>query len=106
MQTPPSTVQLVLASGSPRRRRLLEDLGVSFRICPVHTDESPKDGESIAEMVLRLPERRPSQRNRPDAWFWRRTPWSFSTASDSESPKTKLTHVQCCGGWQEKPIPS
>jgi septum formation protein len=54
MQTPPSTVQLVLASGSPRRRRLLEDLGVSFQVCPVHTDESPVAGESIAEMVLRL----------------------------------------------------
>lgn len=54
MQNQPPTVELVLASGSPRRRRLLEDLGVVFQVRPVHTDESPLDDESIAEMVLRL----------------------------------------------------
>ena len=54
MQNQPPTVELVLASGSPRRRRLLEDLGVSFRVRPVHTDESPLADESIDEMVVRL----------------------------------------------------
>lgn len=55
MQNPsPTTVELVLASGSPRRRRLLEDLGVAFRVRPVHADESPLADESIDEMVLRL----------------------------------------------------
>lgn len=34
--------QLVLASGSPRRREMLEGLGVSFTVRPVDIDEDRK----------------------------------------------------------------
>ena len=46
--------RLVLASASPRRRRLLETLGLDFEVRPVDLDESPLDGEAPEEMVLRL----------------------------------------------------
>lgn len=45
---------LVLASASPRRRELLEGLGLQFRIVPSHVNESPLDKETPAEHVIRL----------------------------------------------------
>ena len=46
--------ELVLASGSPRRREMLENLGAEFVVRPVDIDESPLDGEQPEPYVLRL----------------------------------------------------
>ena len=46
--------KLHLASTSPRRREILQTLGIDFDVVAVETDESPKDGEAPAELVLRL----------------------------------------------------
>jgi septum formation protein len=43
-----------LASTSPRRREILETLGIVFDVIRVETDESPLQGETPGEMVLRL----------------------------------------------------
>ena len=45
---------LVLASQSPRRRELLNSLGLTFKIIAADVDESPIVGESPTEMVKRL----------------------------------------------------
>ena len=45
---------LLLASASPRRRELLAQLGVSFRVAAVDIDESPVPGEAPRDLVLRL----------------------------------------------------
>jgi len=45
---------LILASGSPRRRSYLEDLGVNFTVCPVSIDETPFSGEDGGEFVVRM----------------------------------------------------
>ena len=45
---------LHLASTSPRRREILETLGIEFEVILVDTDESPLAGEKPDEMVLRL----------------------------------------------------
>lgn len=45
---------LVLASGSPRRRALLQGLGVSFSIRPADLDESQLPGETPDQHVERL----------------------------------------------------
>jgi septum formation protein len=45
---------LVLASGSPRRRELLERIGLTPIVRPADLDESPLPGESADELVLRL----------------------------------------------------
>ena len=37
--------QLILASASPRRKELLDQIGVSYIVYPVDIDETPKDGE-------------------------------------------------------------
>lgn len=49
-----SSPQLHLASTSPRRRDILQTLGVEFTVVAVDTDETPIDGESPEELVLRL----------------------------------------------------
>ncbi len=49
----PST-QLSLASTSPRRRDLLETLGLCFNVVPVDVDESPFADESPRQLVTRL----------------------------------------------------
>lgn len=56
---------LVLASGSPRRRDLLEGLGLAFRVRPVDLDETPRDGEGPREYVRRLAEEKAAARIDP-----------------------------------------
>ena len=51
---PAPAAQLVLASGSPRRRMLLATAGFDFEVDAPSLDESVRPGESAAEMVLRL----------------------------------------------------
>jgi septum formation protein len=46
--------RLVLASASPRRARILRDLGVSFRVVVSHEDESLRPGEDGPAAVERL----------------------------------------------------
>ena len=46
--------RLILASGSPRRKELLEGLGLTFEIMVTNTDESLVVGESAIHMVQRL----------------------------------------------------
>jgi len=43
---PVSEPTLVLASASPRRRQLLELIGLSFRVVPADVDETPRDAEN------------------------------------------------------------
>ncbi|WP_411268257.1 Maf family protein [Pseudohongiella sp. O18] len=47
-------VDLVLASASPRRRQLLEQLGVKFRVLAADIDETALAGESPTDYVSRL----------------------------------------------------
>jgi len=51
---PPLEASLVLASGSPRRREILERLGFDFEVRPVDVDETPLEGERPHGYVLRL----------------------------------------------------
>ena len=50
----PASGEIVLASASPRRRQLLADLGLAFRIAPSRIPEDPEPGESPDRMVRRL----------------------------------------------------
>ncbi len=50
----PEAPLLVLASGSPRRRRVLESLGIAFRLVVPEIDETPLAGESPEACCLRL----------------------------------------------------
>ncbi len=47
---------LILASSSPRRRELLEAVGLEFEVRVADVDETRLDGESARDMVLRLAE--------------------------------------------------
>jgi septum formation protein len=49
-----SEPSLILASSSPRRKEILEAMGVTFTIQTAAVDESPRVGERAADMVLRL----------------------------------------------------
>ncbi|MGD8566557.1 MAG: nucleoside triphosphate pyrophosphatase [Gammaproteobacteria bacterium] len=46
--------QIFLASRSPRRRTLIEQLGLGYQILDVEVDERHRDGESPADYVARL----------------------------------------------------
>lgn len=46
--------RLHLASGSPRRREILEQLGLRFSFAETEVDETRLNGEGAAEMVMRL----------------------------------------------------
>jgi septum formation protein len=47
---------IYLASASPRRRELLQQIGVSFRVIGADLDETARSGESAAAYVSRLAE--------------------------------------------------
>lgn len=46
--------RLILASGSPRRRQLLELLGLAFDVAPADVDESPRGEEEPADFARRV----------------------------------------------------
>ena len=48
------TPTLVLASASPRRRELVERLGLEFELMPANIDETRHEGETPCELVARL----------------------------------------------------
>jgi len=52
--TASESVQLVLASRSPRRRELLNQCGVRFAVVDVDVEESPAPGESAADYACRV----------------------------------------------------
>jgi septum formation protein len=45
---------IILASGSPRRAELLQQIGVSFEVRPADIDETPLDNELPQDYVTRL----------------------------------------------------
>lgn len=47
-------MEIILASGSPRRRELLNTLGLSFMVCPAEGDEIAPDGAGPGEIVKTL----------------------------------------------------
>lgn len=48
------TNKILLASQSPRRRELLQQIGVDFDVLPVDIDETPQPGEAPRHFVERL----------------------------------------------------
>jgi septum formation protein len=46
--------QLILASASPRRKELLDQIGVRYIVNPVDIDETPKDREMALDYVCRV----------------------------------------------------
>ncbi len=54
MPTTAAPPDLVLASGSPRRREILTALGIPFRSVPVSIDETPRPGEPAPDTAARL----------------------------------------------------
>lgn len=44
----------MLASGSPRRRQLLEEAGIKIEVIPANTDEVKQDGETARQEIERL----------------------------------------------------
>ena len=47
-------MDLILASASPRRAALLDQLGLRYRVCPADIDETPRAGESAVAYVSRM----------------------------------------------------
>ncbi|MBT8445519.1 MAG: Maf family protein, partial [Gammaproteobacteria bacterium] len=45
---------MVLASRSPRRAELLDQIGIAYRTCAADVDETVLPGEAPADYVLRL----------------------------------------------------
>lgn len=45
---------LLLASASPRRAELLQQIGIPFRVCPADVDERWLPGESLTDYVVRI----------------------------------------------------
>lgn len=48
------TVRIILASASPRRRELLDQIKVAYRVHPVDLDETPLPNETPLDYVQRL----------------------------------------------------
>lgn len=72
MPTPDAPpIPLILASASPRRRALLRQAGLRFRVVPSHTTEEVRPGEPPRQYVLRTAEEkaRAVASSYPAAWI-------------------------------------
>ena len=47
-------MEIILASASPRRQQLLDQINIRYHVVPVDADESPQKDESAIELVQRL----------------------------------------------------
>jgi len=54
MESRNATPHLILASASPRRRELLQKVGVAFTVIPSNTPEAAQPGETPQEYALRV----------------------------------------------------
>ena len=54
MKQPLTDIDLILASSSPRRAELLQQIGLRFAICPADIDEDPHPGEAVEVYVQRM----------------------------------------------------
>ena len=61
------TVPIVLASSSPRRKQLLELLGLTFEVVPADIDETWRNGEAPAAHAERLARGKAAAVSRPEA---------------------------------------
>jgi septum formation protein len=59
---------LILASASPRRRELLERVGVAIEVMPADVDETPHPGESPRAYVARIADAKVRAVARPGRW--------------------------------------
>jgi septum formation protein len=59
---------LVLASASPRRRELLERVGVPIEVRPADVDETPRDGEEPRAYVARIADAKARATAAPGIW--------------------------------------
>jgi septum formation protein len=48
------TPDLILASASPRRRELLQNLGLVLALAPVDIDEAAREGEAVRDYAVRM----------------------------------------------------
>jgi septum formation protein len=48
------TVRIILASASPRRQELLDQIKVTYQVSPVDIDETPLPGEAPGDYVCRI----------------------------------------------------
>ncbi|MCG2741759.1 MAG: Maf family protein [Syntrophaceae bacterium] len=60
--------RLILASGSPRRRDFLSELGLAFEVRVTDIDETPLSGEQPIAFVARLAQEKALAVDLPDAW--------------------------------------
>ena len=60
--------RLILASGSPRRRDFLAELGLVFEVRVTDIDETPQSGERPADFVARLAQEKAQGVDIPEAW--------------------------------------
>lgn len=60
--------RLILASGSPRRRDFLAELGLVFEVRVTDIDETPQPGEQPANFVARLAQEKAQAVDIPEAW--------------------------------------
>ncbi|MCH9697954.1 MAG: Maf family protein [Gammaproteobacteria bacterium] len=63
-----STAQFILASGSPRRRELLDQIGFSYSVQPSDIDESIRSGEDPVDYVKRMARSKAMQNQHQDSF--------------------------------------
>jgi len=61
--------RLILASGSPRRRDFLAELGLVFEVRVTDIDETPQPGEQPVDFVARLAQEKAQAVDIPEAWL-------------------------------------
>src|SRR5208282_527077 len=93
-----------LASGSARRRVLLRQIGVSYRIIEAAVDETALEDERPLAYVSRVAAAKANAGWNAAAIlttlrYWQRTLRWFSTAASWENPATGVMRWICCSSY-------
>lgn len=93
---------IFLASGSPRRRQLLADLGIDFEVrCLNDIDESYPDdmpADDVAEYISQKKAAAYKEQITGNELYITATRWWCATAGCSESLPTATKRWRCCDG--------
>ena len=90
--------KLILASASPRRKEILEQMGLTFAICPASGEErlNTEDPEEAVKALALQRQRRPREDRRLRLWSSDRIRWWPSREGSWASLRMKRKPSGCC----------
>ena len=91
--------ELILASGSPRRRELLELMNIPFTVCSVDVDENLSGEPDWVVSQLALRKARAAYALQPGRLCWLQISWSIEMEKRLVNQRIRKMLYVCCSSY-------